>query len=68
MCCSSVSPLFVLLLNIHVEPGVLHAEKQYETTILTLQARIQDLEREKSALGRLRGNVVVYGKLRYRYL
>jgi hypothetical protein len=29
------------------------AEKQYENTILTLQARIQDLEKEKSALGRL---------------
>lgn len=26
-------------------------EKQYENTILTLQARIQDLEKEKSALG-----------------
>jgi hypothetical protein len=59
MCCFAVSPLFVLLLNNHVEPDVFHAEKQYETTILTLQARIQDLEREKSALGRSRGNVVV---------
>jgi hypothetical protein len=59
MCCFAVYPLFVLLLNNHVEPGVLHAEKQYETTILTLQARIQDLEREKSALGRPRGSLIV---------
>lgn len=31
-------------------------EKQYETTILTLQARIQDLEREKAALGNEKKN------------
>ena len=59
MCCFAVSPLFVLLIKRYVEPVVLHAEKQYETTILTLQARIQDLEREKSALGRLRGSFII---------
>jgi hypothetical protein len=40
-----------------------YAEKQYETTILTLQARIQDLEREKSALGTHISTLVRYQAL-----